>query len=98
MHIGITIGLFTISYLIQLLLCFKAKKRNTKLIPLYLCVLGTIYSVLLYVEFFGLYDDGSWMSLKAVIYFICLAIIIMALFIAMITHSIVKFTQRRNGK
>jgi len=90
MHIGIAIGLFIVSYLIQLLLCFKAKNTQTKLIPLYLCVFGVIYSGMVYTEFFGLYDDGSWMSLKAVIYLICLAIIILALLLAKITHIILK--------
>jgi len=45
---------------------------------------------MVYTEFFGLYDDGSWMSLKAVIYLICLAIIILALLLAKITHIILK--------
>ena len=98
MHIGIAFGVFIVPYLIQLLLCFKAKNRHIKLIPLYLCILGALYSAMAYTEFFGLYDDGSWMSLKAVIYFICLAIISLALLLAKITHIIAKCVQRRNGK
>ena len=75
MYIGFAIGLFIASYLIQLLLCLKAKNKHIKLIPLYVCVLGAIYSALLYVEFFGLYRTGSWMQLEAYIYFIILLII-----------------------
>lgn len=98
MHIGIAFGLFIVLYLIQLLLCFKAKNRHIKLIPLYLCILGAVYSAMVYTEFFGLYDDGSWMSLKAVIYLICLAIISLALLLAKITHIIAKCVQRRKSQ
>lgn len=95
MHIGIAFGLFIVLYLIQLLLCLKAKNKHIKLIPLYLCVLGVIYSVLLYVEFFGLYRTGSWMQLEAYIYFIILLIIGLALLLAKITYIIAKRIQRR---
>ena len=98
MHIGIAIGLFIVSYLIQLLLCLKAKNKHIKLIPLYLCVIGAIYSALLYVEFFGLYRTGSWMQLEAYIYFIILLIIGLALLLAKITHIIAKAIQRRNDR
>jgi len=98
MYIGFAIGLFIVSYLIQLLLCFKAKNKHIKLIPLYLCVIAAIYSALLYVEFFGLYRTGSWMQLEAYIYFIILLIIGLALLLAKITHIIAKAIQRRNDK
>ena len=98
MYIGFAIGLFIVSYLIQLLLCIKAKNKHTKLIPLYLCVLGAIYSTLLYVEFFGLYRFGSWMQLEAYLYFIILLIIGLALLLAKITHIISKAIQRRNDR
>ncbi len=88
MYIGFAIGLFIVSYLIQLWLCLKAKNKHIKLIPLYLCVIGAIYSALLYVEFFGLYRTGSWMQLEAYIYFIILLIIGLALLLAKITHII----------
>ena len=98
MYIGLAIGLFIVSYLIQLLLCLKAKNKHIKLIPLYLCLLGTIYSALLYVEFFGLYRTGSWMQLEAYIYFIILLIIGLALLLAKITHIMAKAIQMRNDK
>ena len=98
MYIGFAIGLFIVSYLIQLLLCFKAKNKHIKLIPLYLCMIGGIYSALLYVEFFGLYRTGSWMQLEAYIYFIILLIIGLALLLANITHIIAKAIQRRNDR
>ena len=98
MYIGFAIGLFIVSYLIQLWLCLKAKNKHIKLIPLYLCVLGAIYSALLYMEFFGLYRTGSWMQLEAYIYFIILLIIGLALLLAKITHIIAKAIQRRNYK
>ena len=98
MHIGIAVSLFIVSYLIQLWLCLKAKNKHIKLIPLYLCVLGAIYSALLYVEFLGLYRTGSWMQLEAYIYFIILLIIGLALLLAKITHIIAKAIQRRNNR
>ena len=98
MHIGIAFGVFIVPYIIQLFLCFKAKNKHIKLIPLYLCVIGAIYSALLYVEFFGLYRTGSWMQLEAYIYFIILLIIGLALLLAKITHIIAKAIQRRNAK
>lgn len=98
MYIGFAIGLFIVTYLIQLLLCLKAKNKHIKLIPLYLCLLGATYSAVLYVEFFGLYRTGSWMQLEAYIYFIILLIIALALLLAKITHIIVKAIQRRNNK
>jgi len=98
MYIGLAIGLFIISYLIQLVLCLKAKNRHIKCIPIYLCVLGAIYSALLYVEFFGLYRTGSWMQLEAYIYFIILLIIGSGLLLAKITHIIVKTIQRKKEK
>ena len=98
MYIGFAIGLFIVSYLIQLWLFLKAKNKHIKLIPLYLCVLGAIYSALLYMEFFGLYRTGSWMQLEAYIYFVILLIIGLALFLAKVTHIITKAIQRRNDK
>lgn len=98
MYIGFVVGLFIVAYLIQLSLCLKAKNKHIKLIPLYLCLLGAIYSALLYVEFFGLYRTGSWMQLEAYIYFIILLIIGLALLLAKITHIIAKAVQRRNDK
>ena len=98
MYIGFAIGLFVVSYLIQLSLCFKAKSKHIKLIPFYLCLLGAIYSVLLYVEFFGLYRTGSWMQLEAFVYFIMLLVIGLALLFAKITHIIIKAVKRRKSE
>ena len=98
MYIGFAIALFIVAYLIQILLFLKAKNKHIKLIPLYLCVIGAIYSALLYVEFLGLYRTGSWMQLEAYIYFIILLIIGLALLLAKITHIIAKAIQRRNAK
>ena len=98
MHIGFAIGLFIVAYLIQLLLCLKAKNKHIKLIPLYLCLLGAIYSALLYIEFFVLYRTGSWMQLEAYIYFIILLIIGLALLLAKITYIIAKRIQRRKSQ
>ena len=98
MYIGVAAGIFAVSYIVQLLMCFKVRNKHIKLIPLYICLLGVIYSALLYVEFFGLYRTGSWMQLEAYIYFIILLIIGLALLLAKITHIIVKATHRRKAR
>lgn len=95
MYIGFAIVLFTASYIIQLVLCFKIEKTQIKLIPFYLCLFGAIYSALLYFEIFGLYSIGSWMQLEAYVYFVLLLIIGIALFLAKITHVIAKFIKGR---
>jgi len=99
MHIGIAIGLFIISYLIQLLLCFKAQKRNTKLIPFYFGFVLAFIALLLYMGVFGNISMGmlgNGHGFLAIIILIAILIMFTALFLAMITHSIVKFAQRRN--
>ena len=95
MHMGFATGLFVISYFIQLLLCIKAENKHIRRIPLYLCVLGAVYSTMLYFEFFGLYHTGSWMQLEAYIYFIVLLIIGLALLLAKITHTIIRAVKNK---
>ena len=99
MHIGIAIGLFIVSYLIQLLLCFKAKSTQTKLIPFYFGLAFAFLGLLMYAEIFGDLSTGSFVGnmhiLSAIIIWIAVLIIYIGLFFAKITHSIVKYTQRR---
>ena len=102
MHIGIAIGLFIISYLIQLLLCFKAKSTQTKLIPFYFGLAFAFLGLLMYAEVFGDMSTGSFVGnmhiLSAIIVWIAVLIIYIGLLLAKITHSIVKYAQRRNVK
>ena len=102
MHIGIAIGLFIISYLIQLLLCFKAKSTQTKLIPFYFGLAFAFLGLLMYAEVFGDMSTGSFVGnmhiLSAIIVWIAVLIIYIGLLLAKITHSIVKYAQRRNDK
>lgn len=102
MHIGIAIGLFIVSYLIQLLLCFKAKGTQTKLIPFYFGLAFAFLGLLMYAEVFGDMSTGSFVGnmhiLSAIIVWIAVLIIYIGLLLAKITHSIVKYIQRRNNK
>ena len=102
MHIGIAVGLFIISYLIQLLLCFKAKSTQTKLIPFYFGLAIAFLGLLMYAGIFGDMSTGSFVAnmhiLSAIIVWIAVLIIYIGLLLAKITHSIIKFTQRRNDK
>ena len=101
MHIGIAVGLFIISYLIQLLLCFKAKCTQIKLIPFYFGLALAFLGFMFYAEFFGNMSMGmlgNGHSFLAMIIWIAVLIIYIGLLLAKITHSIIKFTQRRNDK
>ena len=102
MHIGIAIGLFITSYLIQLLLCFKAKNKHIKLIPLYIGLAIAFLGVLVFVELFGDMSDGGFLGnvhyLVAVIIWIAVLIIYIALLLAKITHIIAKCVQRRKSQ
>jgi len=104
MYIGITIGLFIASYLIQLLLCFKAKRTQTKLIPFYfgLAFAFAFVGLLMYAEILGDMSTGSFVGnmhiLSAIIIWIAVLIIYMGLLLAKITYSIVKYAKRRKSR
>ena len=101
MHIGIATGIFIVSYLIQLLLCFKAKSKQIKLIPFYSGLFIAYLGLLLYAGFFGYMSMGflgNGHILLAVIVWIIVLIIYLALLLAKITHIIVKNSKRRNVK
>ena len=101
MHIGIAIGLFIVSYLIQLLLCFKAKNKHTKQISFYFGFVLVFIALLLYIGVFGdMSMDmlGNGHGFLALIIMIAVLIMFTALFLAKITHFITRKLQRRNDK
>ncbi len=101
MHIGIAVGLFIVSYLIQLLLCFKAKSTQTKLIPFYFGLAFAFLGFMCYAEIFGNMSMGmlgNGHGFIAVIIWIAVLIIYIALLLAKITHIISKAIQRRNDR
>ncbi len=102
MHIGIAIGLFIIFYFIQLLLCFKTKSTQIKLVPFYIGIATAFFGLLVYCEIFGDMSAGGFIGnvhyLVAFIIWIAVLIIYIALLLAKITHSIVKYIQRRNER
>ena len=102
MHIGIAIGLFIVPYIIQLLLCFKAKNKHIKLILFYIGLAITFIGLLMYAELFGDMSTGSFVGnmhiLSAIIIWIAVLIMYAGLFLAKVTHIITKAIQRRNDK
>lgn len=102
MHIGIAIGLFIVSYLIQLLLCFKAKNKHIKLIPFYFGLAIAFLGLLVYAELFGDMSGGGFLGnihyLVATIIWIGVLIMYAGMLLAKITQIIVRYVQRRNDK
>ncbi len=93
MHIGFAIGLFIVSYIIELLLCFKAQKRHTKLIPFYIGFVLAFIALMLYMGAFGNMSMGmlgNGHGFLALIILIAILIMFTALFLALITHIIYK--------
>ncbi len=98
MHIGIAIGLFIISYLIQLLLCLKAENKHTKRIPFYIGFVLVVLALLLYVGVFGTITMGmlgNGHGFLALIILIAILIMFTAFFLAEITCLIAKLIKRR---
>ncbi len=102
MHIAIPIGLFIVSYLAQLLLCFRAKNKHIKLIPFYIGLAIAFLGLLVYAEFFGDMSGGGFLGnmhyLVAIIIWIAVLTMYAGMLLAKITHIIVKAIQRRNDK
>ena len=101
MHIGIAFGVFIVPYIIQLLLCFKAKNKHIKLIPFYIGLVIAFLGFLLYAEFWGNMSMGflgNGNVLLAVIVGIAVLIMYAGLLLAKITHFITMKIQRRNDK
>ena len=101
MLINIAAGLFLVSYLVQILLCFKAKNRQIKLIPFYFGLVLAFLSFLLYVGVFGKMSMGmlgNGHGFLAIIIFIAILIMYAALFLAKITHIVIRTIQRRRAK
>ena len=93
MHIGIAVGVFVISYLIQLLLCFKVNNKHIKLILFYIGLAIAFIGLLMYAGIFGDMSTGSFVGnmhiLSAIIIWIAVLIMYAGLLLAKITHIIV---------
>ncbi len=101
MHIGIAFGVFIVPYIIQLLLCFKAKSKHIKLIPFYIGLVVAFLGFLLYAEFWGNMSMGflgNGNVLLAVFIWIAVLIMYAGLLLAKVTHIITKAIQRRKSK
>ena len=93
MHIILAGGIFVLSYIIELILCSKAKNRHTKLIPFYIGFVLAFICLLLYMGIFGNMSMGmlgNGHGFLALIILIGVLIMFTALFLAMITHAIYK--------
>ena len=99
MHIILAGGIFVLSYIIELLLCFKAKNKHAKLIPFYFGFVFAFIALLLYMEVFGNMSMGmlgNGQNLLALVIIIGVLIMFTALCLAQITHIIIKSINRRN--
>lgn len=93
MHIILAGGIFVLSYIVELLLCFKAKNRHTKLIPFYIGFVLAFICLLLYMGVFGNMSMGmlgNGHGFLALIILIGVLIMFTGLFFALITHAIYK--------
>ena len=73
----------SVVFIVQLLLCFRAKRKVAKFLPLYLILLGILFSGLTYLGVFGAYSAGvlSGNELVALILvFICVIAVLGMLF------------------
>ena len=101
MHICLTVAVFIVSYLIQLLLCFKAKNKHIKLIPFYIGLVIAFLGLLVFAELFGDMSGGFLGNvhyLVATIIWIAVLIMYAGLLLAKATHIIVKYIQRKKAK
>ncbi len=100
MKIDVAIGLFIISYFVQLILCFKAKSRQIKLIPFYFGLTAAFFGLLVYGELFGDMSGGFLGNvhiLVAIIIWIAVLIVYTALLFAEITYLITKSIKKRRN-
>lgn len=102
MHIGVAVGIFIVSYGVQLLLCCKSENKHIKLIPFYTGLVIAFLGLLVFAELFGDMSNGGFVGnmhyLVAVIVWTAVLIIYAGLLLAKVTHIIVKALQRRNTK
>ena len=94
MHVILAVGIFVLSYIIELLLCFRTKNRHTKLIPFYIGFVLAFICLLLYMGVFGDMSMGmlgNGHGFLALIILIGVLIMFTGLFLAMITHAIFKY-------
>lgn len=101
MHIGIAGGIFVLSYIIELILCFKSKNKHIKQILFYFGFVLVFIALLLYVGVFGNMSMGmlgNGHGFLALIIMIAVLIMFTALFLAKVTHIITMKIQRRNDK
>lgn len=98
MRIDFAICLFVAVYIVQLLLCFKAKNRQIKLIPLYADLLVALLGLCVYCELFGDMSGGFMGNvhiLLAIIIWITTLVVLAALLFATITYLVVKNIKRK---
>lgn len=101
MHIILAGGIFVLSYVVELILCFKAKNKHTKLIPFYIGFVLAFVALLLYIGVFGNMSMGmlgNGQNLLSLVIIIAVLIMFTALLLAQITHIIIKRSQRRKPK
>lgn len=82
------------SFLIQLLLCFKAKTKPVRFIPVYIAVAGWLFTVDTYFNFSGIHN--GWNDLAAFFIGCYVAIYTFGVIMAFAAHKFYKY--RKNKK
>ena len=82
-------------FTIQMLFCYKAKNIGLRCIPIYLILLGALYSVAIYTGFFGSYSAGSISGnqLSAMIFGVIVGIAFSGVLLAWIVYGIIRYLQ-----
>ncbi len=84
-------------FIVQLLLCFKAKRKTVKLLPSYMILLGVLFSVLIYLGVFGAFSAGvlSGSELIALIFAFIAGIATVGMLSAWLVYWITSFLKKK---
>lgn len=82
-------------FAVQLLLCFHVRNKFVKCIPVYLSVIGILFTLYIFFDPFGL--EGVWHELAAVIVGVIIAYAISGVIAAWILYWIMSFIEKRKN-
>lgn len=88
---------FVLVFALQLALCFKARRKAVKCIPLYLLGCGFLYGGATYLGLFGAYSFGaiSGNELAGLIILVLVAAVSAGVLLAWLVYWIIKAAKRR---
>ncbi len=85
-----------ILFILQLLLCFRVQRKVVKYIPIYLIILGLLFSCATYMGLFGSYSAGaiSGNGLAALIFAFVVGTAAIGVLLAWVVYGIVWFLKQ----